>query len=423
MASFSQRVRAALVGYRNPNGLSAVQTNTVYDMNDPTFRLIATGGMTPGLRSIGEKQALTLPVIMRAAEILCGVFAMTPLIYYRKTPNGRERAEDSSLYRMFHDAPNNTQSPFLFKELMLGDLILAGGSFNFIHRDGLFRPSGLSRLLPTGVTIAQTWDEQDGAELFYDARLPNSTHRRLTRAELWHIPGFTRDGLVGLNRLAFMGDAISSALTTSEFARRYWENNATPGTVITIDSGNVTDEQRQAIKTDWKRMFSGARNAGEPAVVSKVMKVENIQQTNEDSQFLETRNFQVLEIARAFGVPPHLLFELSRATFSNIEQQSLEFITYHMMPHYERVAAAATFAFAEPGHYFEFMPDALLKGDIKSRYEAYNLAVGMGALNPNEVRRRENMNDREGGDAYRVASGAQVEGQAMPSPAPAPVQQ
>lgn len=418
MARFVEKVRAALTGFRNPGVISANQSDVTWGLNDPTFRSLVTGGMTPGLRSVGEKQALTLPAVMRAAEILCSVFAMTPLIYYRKTAFGRERAEDTSLYRIFHDAPNNTQSPFLFKEVMLGDLILAGGAFNFIHRDNLFRPSGLSRLLPTGVTIAQSWDEQDGAELFYDARLPNGSFRRLTRAEMWHVPGFTRDGLVGLNRLAFMGDAISSALTTSEFARRYWENNATPGTVITID-GNVTTEQREAIKLDWKRLFGGSRNAGEPAVVSKAMKIENVQQTNEASQFLETRNFQVLEIARAFGVPPHLLFELSRATFSNIEHQSLEFITYHMLAHYERVAGAATFAFAEPGHYFEFLPDALLKGDIKSRYEAYNLAVGMGALNPNEVRRRENLNDREGGDAYRVASGAQVEGQAPPVAAPA----
>lgn len=420
MATIAQKIAAGFAGFRNPGKLGATQSSVTFDLNDLTFRSVLLGGsMSAGGRTVAERDALTLPAVLRAAEILCGVFAMTPLIYYKKTANGRERAEDSPLFKLFHDRPNNTQSPFLFKELMLGDLIFAGGSFNFIHRDGMFQPSALSRLLPGGVQISQSWNEIDGAELFYDARLPNGIGRRLSRADMWHVPGFTRDGLVGLNRLAFMGDTINAALTTSQFARRYWENNATPGTVITIDSANVTDEARQAIKMDWKRMFGGAGNAGEPAVVSKAFKVESIQQTNEASQFLETRNFQVIEIARAMGVPPHLLYELSRATFSNIEQQSLEFILFHMLPHYERCAAAATFAFAQPDHYFEFLPDALLKGDTKTRWEAYTLAVASGALSPNEIRRKENMNDRDGGDAYRVGSGSQVEGAAMNSAPPA----
>ena len=417
MAGILSRIAASFGGFRASGANSDPQSAASWNMNDPTFRTLVGGGNTYGQRTIDEKAALTLPAVLNACEVLCGVFAMTPVPYYRRGPNGRERMDNDPLHRIFNVSPNGVQSPFLFKELMMGDLLLAGGSFNFIHRDMLFRPAKLSRLRPNGTTISQSWDETDGAELFYDTQLPNGQGRRLTRAEMFHIPGFSRDGIIGLNRLSFMGGAIDAAISTSEFARRYWENNASPGTVITID-GNPSPEQKEAIKSDWKRLFGGSRNAGEPAVVSKAMDIKQVTPTNDAAQFIETRTFQVVDVARAFGIPPHLLFELTRATFSNIEQQSLEFITYHMMRHYERVASAMTHAFAAPDHYFEFMPDALLKGDIKSRYEAYAAAVNMGAMNPNEVRRKENMNDRPGGEEYRVGSGSQIEGQNAPAMAP-----
>ena len=418
--ALTDRLRSIATGVFG-GGLSASantppQSNQTWDINSSGFRTLMHGGETYGQRSIGEKAALSLPAVLCAAETLCGVFAMTPLHYYRKGETGRERVEDSGLHRIFNVAPNAVQSPFLYKELMMGDLLFNGGSFNFIHRDLLFQPAALSRLKPGGVIISQSWDETDGPEAFYDAALPDGTHRRLTRAELWHVPGFSRDGVAGLNRLSFMGGAIDAAIGTSEFARRYWENNAMPGVAIKI-SGQSTPEQKQAIKADWKNLFSGRANAGEPAVIDEMMDIKSLAPDNDSAQFIETRNFQVLEVARAFGIPPHLLYELSRATFSNIEQQSLEFLIYCMMRHYDRVASAATHAFAEPGHYFEFMPDALLKGDIKSRYEAYKVAVDIGAMNPNEVRRKENMNDRDGGEDYRVGSGSQIEGQSAPAPA------
>ncbi len=419
----TQRIRAAwgaLLGESSAPSIAAA----VDGMNDPAgttfFNILGRVGAGG---SVGEQAALSVPAVLRALEVLCGVFAMTPFVYYRRLPDGgKERATASPLYALFHDRPNEVQSIFAFKEVLLGDLLMQGRFASYIHRDPLYRPSALTRLNPIGLATNQQWDRTDGLELFFDVSLPDGARERLTRNDCWYVPGFSRDGLLGLERLKLVGDTIAAAAATSEFAARFWENNAQPSTILTTKA-KVEPADKQKIKVDWLARFCGARNAGGVAVLDQEMDAKFLAHDNKQSQYIETRAFYVVEVARAWGVPPHLLFELSRATFSNIEQQSLEFIIFCMMPHYERVAAAATHAFAEPDHFFEFLPDALLKGDIKSRYEAYAIAIDKGVLNPDEVRGKENMNKRPGGEKYRVGSGSTIEGQEPATPpAPPPAQ-
>lgn len=374
------------------------------------------GGLTVlnllgGKRSapIGEQSAMSTPAVMRALEVLTGLFAMAPLIYYRREGDGKIRVDDAPQAQMLRTRTNDVQNAFLFKELLLGDLIMTGRFGGYIHRDRLYRPAKLTRINPHGIAPASSWDKADGLEVFYDTHLPDGSRERLTRNDLWYVPGFSRDGLIGIDRMKLLQDTFEAAAATSAFAARFWQNNAQPSTILTAKS-KIEATEKQRIRADWKTRFSGPNNAGEVAVLDQEIEAKLLSHDNAKSQYVEVRGFYVVEIARAFGVPPHIVFELSRATFSNIEQQSLELILYSMLGHFERVAAAATHQFAEDGHFFEFLPDALLKGDIKSRYEAYGTAIDKGILNPNEVRRRENLNDREGGDEYRVGSGSQVEG-------------
>jgi HK97 family phage portal protein len=384
-------------------------------LNDPggftVFNLL--GGLRGG--AIGEQAAMSSPAVLRALEVLTGLFAMAPLIYYRSEGDGKVRVDAAPPAMMLRTRTNDVQNAFLFKELMLGDLIMTGKFAGYIHRDGLYRASKLTRVDPHGVSPVSSWDRTDGLEVFYDTHLPNGTFERLTRNDLWFIPGFSRDGLVGIDRLKLLQDTLQAAAATSAFAARFWENNAQPSTILT-SKAKMEAGDKQLLKSDWQNRFSGPKNAGAVAVLDQEMDAKFLAHDNAKSQYVEVRGFYVVEIARAFGVPPHIVFELSRATFSNIEQQSLELILYSMMGHFERVAAAATHQFAEPGHFFEFLPDALLKGDIKSRYEAYGTAIDKGILNPNEVRRMENRNDRDGGDEYRVGSGSTVDGQAPAPP-------
>ncbi|PZQ21253.1 MAG: phage portal protein [Sphingopyxis macrogoltabida] len=373
---------------------------------------------------MGESRAMSLTSVLRALEVLCGLFAMTPCHYYRNTDGGKERVNDAPQALMFSTSANAVQPAFLLKELLLGDLLMRGKFGAYIHRDALYRPNALSRLQPDGIAPVQHWDRESGLEMFYDASLPDGSRERLTRNDIWFVPGFSRDGLVGVDRLKLLADAIEGAAATSEFARRFWDNNAQPSTILTTKS-KIDREEKGKIKSDWQARFSGPRNAAGVAVLDQEMDAKFLSHDNKASQFIEARSFSVVEAARAFGVPPHVLFELSRATFSNIEQQSLELYLYTMMGHFGRAAAHMTHQFAEPGCFFEFLPEALLKGDIKSRYEAYAIAVDKGILNPNEIRRKENMNDRPGGEDYRLGSGSQVEGQERPAidhrpPAPTP---
>lgn len=414
----SQRAAAAeaqRAGLRDTSATAPTFEAAADGLSDPggfTFVNILGGGRGA---PVGEQEAMSSPTVMRALEVLTGLFAMAPLIYYRREGEGKVRVDDAPQAVMLRTRSNDVQNAFLFKELLLGDLIMTGRFGGYIHRDGLYRPEKLTRVNPHGITPASSWDRSDGLEVFYDTHLPDGTYDRLTRNDLWYVPGFSRDGLVGIDRLKILQDTFQAAAATSAFAARFWENNAQPSTILTAKA-KVEQATKDQMKRDWQSRFAGPRNAGSVAVLDQEMDAKFLAHDNAKSQYVEVRGFYVVEIARAFGVPPHIVFELSRATFSNIEQQSLELILYSMMGHFERVAAAATHQFAEPGHFFEFLPDALLKGDIKSRYEAYSIAIDKGVLNPDEVRDRENLNKRPGGDKYRVGSGSQIEGAQPPAP-------
>ena len=393
------------------SGLTDVESDTY-------FALTGAAGGTGTV--VNERTTMSLPAVLRALEVATSVFAMTPMVYYSRNGSSRDRAENSPLYDLFHERPNDSQSIFLFKEVLLGDMIMTGGAANYVHRDGMFNPKALSRLNPHTVTPCEFWDRQDGLELFYDATLPDGTSGRFGRTDLWHIPGFSRNGIVGINRIKLLDDMLGAAVAAGQYSRFFFENNAQPATVLQYE-GKVAPENKAKIKLDWKKLFGGARRAGDVAVADQGMEVKTLGSTNRDSQFVEVRQFNVVEVSRAFGIPPHLLFELSKATFSNIEQQSLEFIMYSMMPHYERVASAATHYFAERGHFFEFLPDALLKGDIKTRWEAYKAAREAGVLSADEIRQKENMKPiggNAGEQRWRPANMA-VSGEANPSTPPA----
>lgn len=343
---------------------------------------------------VNERTTLSLAAVMQALRVLSGVFAMTPLHYYRRTASGRERADDDPMWALLHDQPNRTQSAFAFKELLLADILLTGNFYAYVSRDSRMRPVALTRIKPGNVTVHEYFDRATGIELFYDATLPDKSHERFAARDIWHIAGPTRDGEVGLNPLAYMRDAFGGIIATQDYTSRYWANNARPPIQLHTEQ-RMPQEAKDRLRADWRSRFSGL-DGDAIAVLDQGLKADFLSFDHQESQLIETRQFQLGEVARAFGVPPHLIFDLTRSTNNNIEHQSLEFVTYHMGPHYDRVASAAARQFAAPGHYFEFMTDALVKGDIKTRWEAYRIQRETGVYNANEIRRRENENDIPG---------------------------
>lgn len=346
---------------------------------------------------------------------------MTPLHAYQRGNRGRRAADDLAGARLFRVAPNSHQTPFGFMELAMADVMLSGDFYAYISRGSDYQPAALTRLTPGTVMPVQYFDRADGVTLFYDATLPDGTRERFPSRDILHVAGFSRDGINGLNPVRYARDALGSTIATSQHTADFWARGGRPSTVLQSEQ-RISTEDKRAIRTDWQSLYSGP--TGEPvAVLDQDLKAQFLTHNMQENQMIETRQFQVVDLARIWGVPPHLIFDLTRSTFSNIEQQSLEFVIYHLGPHYTRFAQAVTKAFAPEGHYFEHLTDALTKGDIKSRMEAYWHQRQMGMVNGNELRRRENLPEVNGaaGEDYWRPSNMEVAGaprQAAPTGRP-----
>lgn len=224
---FMDRARAAARAFRAPSadGAGTDQAAPMADadgLNDPGgFTVLNLLGPSSSGAPMGEARAMSTPAVLRALEVLCGLYAMTPVHYYRSTPEGKERADDAPQAQIFLSSANAVQPAFLLKEVMLGDMLMRGRFGAYIHRDELYCPKALSRLVPDAIAPVQHWDRTDGLEMFYDAQLPDGSRDRLTRNDLWFVPGFSRDGLVGVDRLKLLADTFESSTATSEFARRF----------------------------------------------------------------------------------------------------------------------------------------------------------------------------------------------------------
>lgn len=378
---------------------------------------VAGGVSRSGVR-VTERTALSIPAALQALRIISGVFAMAPLHMYGRTDQGRERLTDHPGEILLAERPNSYQSPFAFFELVMSDLLLAGNFYAYVSRNRRGEPVALTRLKPGSVLVAEYFDRAEGTILFYDATLPDASRERFAARDIWHIAGMSRDGLVGLNPVQYARDALGGAISTSDHATSFWSKGGRPSTVLTT-SKPVGSDDKKRIRADWERLYSGPDGSA-VAVLDQDLKAAFLSHNLKDSQFIETRQFQVGDLARIWGVPPHLIFDLSRATFSNIEQQSLDFVTFHLGPHFRRVASAATRQFGGDGTYFEHLTDALVRGDLKSRMEAYWLQRQMGVVNANDLRRRENENDLPGdaGTEYWRPANMAIAG--TPAAAPKP---
>ncbi len=368
--------------------------------------------------TVSEGTALTLPALLQALRVLTGVFAMTPMHVYRRDGEARQRADDTALWELLHDRPNSHQSAFAFKELLLGDLTLQGNFFAYVSRDRRQNPVALTRLKPGHTQVAEFFSREQGQVLFFDATLPDGSRERFPARDIWHVAGPTRNGIAGLNPLVFMRDALGGALAAQDYATRFWANDARPPVQLRTDA-KMSAADKQRLRADWRNLFAGV-DGDTIAVLDQGLEAKFLSFNPEEAQLLQTRTYGLLDVARIVGVPPHLVFELSRATFGNIEHQSLEFVIFHMGPHYARVAASATCQFCGPGEYVEFVTDALVKGDIKTRWEAYNAARNAGVLNANEIRTRENLNPMPGaaGTEYWRPANMMLAGTPVQPPTP-----
>lgn len=361
------------------------------------------GGKAASGVTVNESTAMRCTAVYAAVRILAETIASLPLPVYRRLPGGgKERAHDHPLYRILHDQANEEMTSFVWRETLMGHLALWGNAYSEIERNQAGEVIGLWPLRPD-----RTWPERDpkSGKLVYKTLLPDGKGVVLPADRVLHIPGLSFDGLVGYSPIRLAREAIGLALAAEEFGARFFANDARPGGVLE-HPGKLSQEAHERLRKSWEEMHQGLSKKHRIAILEEGMKFHEVSIPPEDAQFLETRKFQVTEIARIFRIPPHLLGDLERATFSNIEHQSIEFVVHTIRPwlvRWEQAINTKLFSEAERRVYFaEFLVDGLLRGDIESRYRAYAIGRQNGWLSANDIRELENMNPIPGGDIYLI---------------------
>ncbi len=352
-------------------------------------------------KTVNERTAMQTTAVYACVRILAETIASLPLHTYKYTDRGKDKALEHPLYYLLHDAPNPEMTSFVFRETLMGHLLLWGNSYSQIIRDGRGRVIALYPLLPDRMTV----DRNDSGEIYYIYNKDGQINY-LRDYEVLHIPGLGFDGLIGYSPIAMAKNAVGMAIATEEYGAKFFANGANPGGVLE-HPGVVKDPAR--VRESWNAVYQGSSNAHRIAVLEEGMKFTSIGIPPNEAQFLETRKFQIEEICRIFRVPPHLVADLEKATFSNIEHQSISFIDNTIIPWVSRIEQSmqkALFSDSEKKMYFvKFNLNGRLRGDAASRAAFYQIMRQNGIMSANDIRELEEMNlipDELGGNKYLV---------------------
>ena len=367
------------------------------------------GSSTAG-KNVTERSAMQMTAVYSCVRVLSEAVAGLPLhVYKYRSDGGKEKAIDHSLYRLLHDEPNPEMTSFVFRETLMTHLLLWGNAYAQIIRNGKGEVIALYPLMPNRMTV----DRDENGTLYYkyyrgsDEAIRNKGYEViLSPGDVLHIPGLGFDGLVGYSPIAMAKNAIGLAIATEEFGAKFFANGAAPSGVLE-HPGTIKDPTK--VREAWQSQFGGSSNSGKVAVLEEGMKYTPISIPNNEAQFLETRKFQVEEIARLYRVPLHMIGDLDHATFSNVEHLSLDFVKYSLDPwivRWEQGLQKALLSDSEKGKYFiKFNVEGLLRGDYASRMQGYATARQNGWMSANDIRELEDMNmipAEEGGNLYLV---------------------
>lgn len=349
--------------------------------------------------AVNAQSVMRIATVQACVRILAETIAYLPLQMFEWiNADDRQLARAHQLNEKLAYQPNDWQTSFEWREMMMGHCLLRPAAFNRI----LYLPNGdidqLIPLHPDRVFPEQLADRR----MVYHWMPLNGPRQTFNQEQIFKIQGLTDDGIVGLARLNIGRDVFGTAIATENYGSSMYRNGAQLGGILTKKGGNALSEPaRQNIKEDLKK-FTGSGNAFKTMVLEEDMEWTSVGMRARDAQFLESRKFSVIEICRMFRVPPHMAMDLERGTFSNIEEQSAEFVIYCLGPwlkRWEQAIRRDLLVGTDRLRYFaEFNVDGLLRGDIVSRYTAYGIAIEKGFKTRNEVRRSENLNALPGLD-------------------------
>jgi len=363
---------------------------------------IDTGQMSNSGVEVDEDTALKISAVYACVKVISETIASLPLNLLKELTNGdSEKAKQHPLYTLLKDSPNSEMTSFTFREMQMTNLLLWGNAYSLIKRNKLGQIVELYPLKSKNMKV-----ERDAVS--NNIKYTYTNNKGLTKTyspkQILHIPAFTFDGVLGVSPITYAREAMGLALATEEFGARFFGNGARPGGVLE-HPGTIKDPDK--LRESWNKVYQGTTNSHKVAVLEEGMKYHEIGMSPEDSQFLQTRSFQLTEICRIFRVPPHMIGDLSRSTFSNIEHQSIDFVVHTIRPwlvRWEQAIARSLLTDEERTIYYaKFNVDGLMRGDFATRMNGYAIARQNGWMSANEIRALEDMNKippEQGGDLY-----------------------
>lgn len=356
---------------------------------------------------VNAKNALQITAVFACVRLLAENIASLPLVLYRRTATGKEKADDLPLYGVLHDAPNPETDSFQFWQSFVANMLVYGRGYAEVVRDGAGRVAQMWNITTPYVRVQRNTETE---ELEYVVT-SSGEQFTLRKDQIFRVDWFSMDALNAFKPLHLAQNAIGLGEAAEEFASNYFKNGANVGGVVQWPDA-LTDEQLESFKSDVRKQYSGLSNSARLMFLEQGAKFQKVEDNPQTAQMLETRKFQVEEIARFYNVPLHMIGDLDHATFSNIEQMSLNFVIYTLRPYLVRIERAIASQLLTPLDrrtlFSKFSVEGLLRGDYLSRMQGYAQARQNGWMNANEIRDLEDMNsipEEQGGNAY-LANGA-----------------
>jgi HK97 family phage portal protein len=363
-----------------------------------------TGGWASSTRNpsgvkVDAETALKSTVVLACMRVLSTSVAGLPLHIYRRLPGGgKEVAREHPLYSILHTTPNGWQTSVEWREQLMLHMLSYGQAFN----EKVYAAGQISEIVPLHPSRMKT-EQLENMRLRYSYREAQGTSTVYTQDAIMHIRGMSDDGVNGMSMIELARDAIGLARACEIHGATFFGSGARPGVILSTDQ-ILSPEAAENTRNQWERAHRGPDRSHRTAVLQGGLKVNELGGNNQESQFLEARRFQVEEVCRVFGVPPHLVGDLTRSSFSNIEQQSLDYLQNGLMPWLRRIesAIARDLLDGDDEYFAEFDTRGVLRADAAGRAAYYNTLWNLGVASVNEIRSWENMNPVDGGDTRFV---------------------
>lgn len=386
---------------------SGARTTGTLDVYNDFWYGIA-GAQTKSGVTVNEKQALKYLTVFSCVSLISGDIARLPLILYRRFPNGsKERITDHPLYYLLHTAPNPEMNSHLYREACQGHLLLWGNHYSVISRNR-YDGKSISALYPIDNPDAVAVKRDSKKRIIYEFLDKDRKKQSLPKDQVFHVPGFGYDGLIGLSMIGLAREAIGVALAAEEFQSKFFGEGTHPSLTVSIPPEVNLGDSEEAYRQKLKDTISGLKNAHGIAIFNNGEKVERLTMSMTDAQFLESRDHQKTEICGFYHVPPHkIALHGANSNYNNLEQENQSYVDSCLMHWISRWESCINHQLLtrdeqKDGLFFEFLVDGLLRGDSQVRGEFYNRLFNIGVMSPNDIRSKENMNPVAGGDQYFV---------------------